>query len=642
MQFKHPEILYFLFLLVIPVLVHLFQLRKFKKEYFTNVKLLKELAIQTRKSSKIKKYLLLATRLLLLASLILAFAQPYFKAKDSESKNNELFVVIDNSFSMQAKGQKGELLKRAVQDLLEHAPENLQLSVVSNSEDFWNTNIKSIERDLQKLSYSPIPFSIENALIKVKSHNSNRGKDILVITDAIGLKTSALDQLPENTKTHFIIPEAEKMENISIDSVYVTQMLDNFYEIGANVSSNFQEDKSIPVSVYNKENLIAKAILKLNQRKQTLRFTIPKDNFNGYVSLNDNSLAFDNSFYFNITKPEISNILSIGETEKSRFLAKIYTQPDFNYRNVELNTLNYSEISKQDAIILNELDQIPQAMHTNLKQFVAKGGNLVVIPSEENEINNINSFLANFGGIQFTNLQSEEKKVTKINFSNPLFSNVFEKKTSNFQYPYITKSFSLKSNASQAITYEDQTAFLSTLSGNNGTLYVFSAPINKQNSNFQNSPLIVPTFYKMGMSNEKNGAKFEIIGNSKPSVVDAIVSKDQVVSIRNKTEEFIPMQQIMDDKIRIISGDNPKTAGNFTIAQNQKEIGNLSFNYDRKESMLTEASSESLGDINQTDSMETFFNTLQTEREDNQIWKWFLIFTLLFLTLEILIQKFIK
>jgi hypothetical protein len=106
MQFKHPEILYFLFLLVIPVLVHLFQLRKFKKEYFTNVKLLKELAIQTRKSSKIKKYLLLASRLLLLASLILAFAQPFFKAIDSENKNNELFVVVDNSFSMQAKDKK--------------------------------------------------------------------------------------------------------------------------------------------------------------------------------------------------------------------------------------------------------------------------------------------------------------------------------------------------------------------------------------------------------------------------------------------------------------------------------------------------------------------------------------------------------
>ena len=86
MQFKNPEILYFLFLLILPILVHLFQLRRFKKQEFTNVKLLKELEIQTRKSSTIKKWLLLATRLLLLAALIFAFAQPFFKAKDFNKK----------------------------------------------------------------------------------------------------------------------------------------------------------------------------------------------------------------------------------------------------------------------------------------------------------------------------------------------------------------------------------------------------------------------------------------------------------------------------------------------------------------------------------------------------------------------------
>ncbi|WP_309597403.1 BatA domain-containing protein [Flavobacterium davisii] len=90
MQFKHPEILYFLFLLIIPVIVHLFQLRKFKKEYFTNVRFLKELIIQTRKSSKIKKYLLLATRLLLLATLILAFAQPFLKQQTKQVKTMNL------------------------------------------------------------------------------------------------------------------------------------------------------------------------------------------------------------------------------------------------------------------------------------------------------------------------------------------------------------------------------------------------------------------------------------------------------------------------------------------------------------------------------------------------------------------------
>ena len=52
MQFKNPAILYFLALLIIPILVHLFQLQKFVKIPFSNVAFLQKLVQQTRKSSR--------------------------------------------------------------------------------------------------------------------------------------------------------------------------------------------------------------------------------------------------------------------------------------------------------------------------------------------------------------------------------------------------------------------------------------------------------------------------------------------------------------------------------------------------------------------------------------------------------------
>ncbi|RVU91861.1 hypothetical protein EH230_02505 [Flavobacterium columnare] len=640
MQFKHPEILYFLFLLIIPVIVHLFQLRKFKKEYFTNVRFLKELIIQTRKSSKIKKYLLLATRLLLLATLILAFAQPFFKATDQAGKNNELIILLDNSFSMQAKGKKGELLKRAVQDLLENIPEETTFSLLTNDTDFWNTHIKAIAKDLQNLNYSPIPFSLENALIKTKSHNNNQGKDILVITDAIGLQTESLSKLPLNNKTYFVVPEAEKTTNAAIDSVFINQSLENFYEIGVLVSSNFKESKSIPISLYNQNNLIAKSIIPLNKNKQTLLFTIPKETFNGYVSLNDNSLAFDNTFYFNFSKPKIVKILSIGDDEKSNFLTRIYTKPEFNFSNSNPNHLDYRSIENQDCIILNELDNIPTAMHTNMKKFVDKGGSLVIIPSEKIIPSNLNAFLKNFTNIQFGNLQNKEKKIMKINFSNPLYIDVFEKRIRNFQYPIVKKSFEVKSGLPQALTYDDQSAFLNTLYKNSGIIYIFSAPLNKEISNFQNAPLIVPTFYKMGISTSKNGLQYQTIGQNKTTIIDALLNKDEIVSITNKEENFIPVQQILENKLKFSCGDNPKKAGNYQIIQNKKNIYPISFNYDRKESQLNNYSN--YNKINTISNLNIFFETLQTERTDQQIWKWFLIFALLFLIIELLIQKFLK
>ncbi|MFN7100032.1 MAG: BatA domain-containing protein, partial [Flavobacterium sp.] len=195
MHFKHPEFLYFLFLLLIPIVVHLFQLRRFKKEYFTNVRFLQALSIQSRKSSTLKKWLLLACRCLLLTALILAFAQPFFESKDSKNANNELYIILDNSYSMQAKGKKGELLKRAVQDLLEHAPEQTTFSLLTNTENFWNTDIKTITNALQNLEYSATPFNVEALLSQIKARKSAFKKDIVIITDAVDLDVKALKNI---------------------------------------------------------------------------------------------------------------------------------------------------------------------------------------------------------------------------------------------------------------------------------------------------------------------------------------------------------------------------------------------------------------------------------------------------------------
>jgi hypothetical protein len=54
----------------------------------------------------------------LLSLIIIAFAQPYLQQK-KENATNEMYIILDNSFSMQAKGKRGELLKGAVQELLE-------------------------------------------------------------------------------------------------------------------------------------------------------------------------------------------------------------------------------------------------------------------------------------------------------------------------------------------------------------------------------------------------------------------------------------------------------------------------------------------------------------------------------------------
>ncbi len=642
MQFKHPEILYFLFVLVIPILVHLFQLRRFKTEYFTNVRILKELSIQTRKSSKIKKWLLLVTRLLLLTALIIAFAQPFFKAKDSNNKSNEMYIVLDNSYSMQAKGKKGELLKRMVQELLENTPENQTFSLITNNETYWNTDIKSIQKEVQNINYSALPFQLESAMAKIKSRKSTNNKDVIIISDAIGLKSKQLKSIDENFNTYFINPEAEQKNNIAIDSVYMSQTLNDFYQIGVNLKSYGEQDNAIPIGLYNNNKLVAKTLVKFEKSETEINFTIPKKDFNGYVSINDASLKYDNTYYFSITKPEKTNVISIGKTDKSAFLNRIYTPIEFNYSNSTIETLDYNTLEKQDAIILNELENLPQALVTNLKSFVEKGGNLVFIPSSESKITDTNRFLGTFGQIQLGSNQNTNKLITKIAFQHPLFQSVFEKKIDNFQYPNTKHNFELKTTNPAILSYEDQTCFLSSIPNQVSNVYVFAAPINKMNSNFQNSPLIVPIFYNMSQNGQKNGVNALTIGENQPFLVATNLSKDEILEVKNDNEKFIPTQQILNNKVKLQFNDYPIFAGNFGIYKKDEIVRNISFNYNRSESNLEQSQSQLLTDYKVVKSIETVFNSLLSDRSNDEIWKIFVILALLFLFLEVLIQKLVK
>ncbi|WP_291152875.1 vWA domain-containing protein [Flavobacterium sp. UBA7680] len=642
MHFKHPEILYFLFLLIVPILVHLFQLRRFKTSYFTNVRFLKELAIQTRKSSKIKKRLLLATRLLLLTCAIIAFAQPFFEAKDSKNASNEMYIILDNSFSMQAKGKKGELLKRAVQELLENTPETAQFSLLTNTENYWNTDIKSSKTALQNLKYSATPFELSSIMAKVKAHKSAHKKDIVIISDAVGLTENDIKNIDSEEKPYFIIPEAEQKNNVSIDSVYINQTLENFYEISVNLSGYGEDFKPISTALYNQNKLIAKTIINFDAKKKKINFTIPKEAFHGYVSIEDNGLTYDNKLFFSISKNKKTNVISIGEPEKSNFLSRIYTSAEFNYNNYSISSLDYNSLEKQNTIILNELVEIPQALQTTLKAFVSKGGNLVVIPSEKSSISNLNSFLGNFGKVQFNNLKTESKLITKINFDHPLFSGVFENKITNFQYPKTSSSFDISSPYPAVLSYEDQSTFVTAIQNPTAGITIFSAPINAANSNFQQSPLIVPLFYKMAQNNQKTGVNALTIGNNQPYFVDVLLTKDAILEVKGTEDSFIPIQQILNNKVKLTFNDFPETAGNYSIFDKKEWVENLSFNYKRTESDLSQVNTNVVSDFKTADTISTIFNTLQTERTDSQIWKWFVIFALLFLALEMAIIKFVK
>ncbi|HWY35176.1 MAG TPA: BatA domain-containing protein, partial [Nitrosopumilaceae archaeon] len=115
MSFVYPTFLYGLFSILIPILIHLFNFRKYKKVYFTNVKFLKELKQESQSKSRLKELLILASRILAIACLVIAFAQPVKVDRNVKVKTGEkaIGIYIDNSFSMEGVNKNGSLLDNA-------------------------------------------------------------------------------------------------------------------------------------------------------------------------------------------------------------------------------------------------------------------------------------------------------------------------------------------------------------------------------------------------------------------------------------------------------------------------------------------------------------------------------------------------
>lgn len=640
MQFKNPEILYALLLLIIPVIIHLFQLRRFEKVAFTNVQLLKAITIQTRKSSEIKKWLTLLTRMLLLTCIIIAFAQPYQSNTSSFNTKRETVIYLDNSFSMQAKGNNGTLLNSAVQDLIEHIDENENINIFTNDLNFPNTSIKALRNDLIELSYSANQLGYEAVVLKgEKAFSKDKGgiKNFMLISDF--QKKQAPFTLKNDSLINYRLVQLTptKTANVGIDSLYISKTTIESLELTVLLSNHGDPIETLPVSLFECDQLMAKSAVSINTTAETV-FTIPNNKaFKGKIAIDDPHLKYDDTFYFNIDKKEPIKVLGINEAD-AVFLKKLYTTDEFDLTLVDFKAFNYNSIVNQNLIILNQLKNIPAGLITSLNSFSEDGGSILIIPSSESGLEAYNQLFNNFLLPRLTSKLSAEKRITKINFSHPLLSNVFNKKVANFQYPKVQTHYAFATSGTPILSYEDSSPFLTQV---NNT-YAFSAALDEDNSNFKNSPLIVPIFYNIGKQSLKLSRLYYTIGTTNTIDISTTLQQDAILKLEQAETSLIPKQKTYSHKVQMITDDQPGLAGTYDVKTTDKVLRHLSYNYDRTESALNYMNLNQVKNSIKSTSVATAIADIKSMTNVNELWKWFVIFAVAFLIIEMLILKFLK
>ncbi len=647
MQFKHPEVLYFMALLAIPIIVHLFHLQRFVKTPFTNVAFLQKLVIQTRKSSRIKKWLLLTTRMLLFTFIILAFAQPYF----SDKKTNELphyAIYLDNSLSTNSQGEKGDLLQTAAHELIDNLSKEASYTLQTNDIFIKDKSEAELKEVLLQVKNTSKKKSIRDVLLKIATENTKQPANTknIIISDFQNVSIEDIKDIKHPTSFIQLTPELE--DNLSIDSITIQESGIESFDIQFFVKNQGPAKNNVPVSLHNNEKLINKQTFSIEENTtKAIRFTIIKPSlFLGKIMLNFNdSFSFDNSFYFVFSTQEKINVMAIEET--SSFLARIYTKDEFNFKQTSVQNINYNDIPKQHLILINDIKTLPKTLISSLIDFIKKGGNIAMIPNAKSDLNTYNSFFQKLALEKIDGVREDSLKISEIHFNHPVFKGVFEKKIRNFQYPSVRSFYATPfKKATSMLSFEDKTPFVSEIKLDKGTVFWVASSLDKKNSNFINSPLVVPVFYQMGKQSLQLSKLYYTIGRKNFIDIKTTTGQREVFSIQNHTSSFIPLQQLYQNKIRITTEDTPKKAGFSFITQEKDTLKPLAFNYSNKESLLQYLDLEKLinkeENVEISSSVEETFKAIHKKNEVQWLWKWFLILSIVSLLLEIFILKFFK
>lgn len=596
--------------------------------------------MQTRKSSQIKKWLVLFLRLLAVAAIVIAFAEPFKASTTALNSAKETTLYIDNSFSMQANGPKGPLLNSALQELLTKIPPKATINWFTNTSSKKGASVQEVKEDFLKLGYTQKQLSAKQVLLKADgffSKDETSDKRLIYISDF--QKNEAFPKVSDRFKVDAVQLTSLLQQNIAIDSAYVVANKTGITQLKVALSAKELSKTTVSVSLYNKDILSSKiAVDFTKQNKQNITFDIDAaTGFKGSISLTDTGLSYDNSLYFSINTPAKLKVLSIN-TANADFLQRLFATQEFEYTTQDANTLNYSLLAQQNCIILNELKNIDTSLSNALKEFSQNGGSVLIIPALDIDITSYNSLLSNLNLGSFERQLVQQKKISNIVFEHPLYSDVFEKRITNFQYPTINSFYTITSKAPTLLGFEDDKPFLLGFKNN----YIATAAFNTQNSNFISSTLIVPTLYNIARQSLETPKLYYTIASYVSFGVAAKLTEDEILNIKDSIVNFIPLQKVKANKVIITTNAYPKSAGTFSINKADEFIESVSYNYNRDETSGIYGDVNNWNGVTPHQNITSLFDAILKENTITDFWKWFALLALVFLIAEMLVLKFYK
>ena len=657
--------LFGLFALAIPIIIHLFNFRRHKIVYFSNTATLKTIEQENAKTKKLKYIISLIMRMLFIAGLVFAFAYPYnpeqkLKVDDAD---NLVAVYIDNSMSMHSQSSEISLIEDArasARKIVSNISPSQRFVLLTNSrqpdnEYPMNQDEMLMSIDAMQTEASPLSFNnLYENLQMIMKRNGFKSASLFMYSDFQDNMMSVDGLVADSAIQLVAMPlKSDYQQNIYIDTVWLSSPILQkglANEINVRVVNESGKDiNGLPVNFEIDGKSVAFNTIDIpanGKNEVAMQFVLHESGENNAtVSINDYPITFDDTYNFVLNVRPIIKIVELSAGVGDLSIKTLFSDDSlFDYQVMNPYRIDQQYLSDCQMVIVDGDANLNETMWQTIIDFANNGGSVVVFPSEVSDK---------------SNLSDDTLSISAISSHHDFFSDIFVNIPNNADLPKVYKHVQIDkkrfSNTLTLISLQNGTSFFTLSKIGGGNVFNFASQFGKDWTNFADNALFVPIMYKVAMLGGQMGRLSYTLGVDKEILINDLTAfSDGDVRIRDAQGSFelIPIVEMRNNRALIRLYDELLGAGFYTVNKGDEVIETTAWNDSRKESKMKFLDREEVDKLLKDKGLNVLAVMKADEIHSNDmmemmvrrsmLWKSFIILALISLLIEILVLRFWK
>jgi hypothetical protein len=390
---------------------------------------------------------------------------------------------------------------------------------------------------------------------------------------------------------------ANSKANISVDSCWLQQPIQMRDQQTAllvrlrNFGDAPVENVRLSLSLNGEQKYVgAVSIPALTEKLDTIPFSVHQIGASkGVVHINDEPINFDNDYYFTVNVKSNFEVYCLAQNPSvSPFKALAAGFKNTHFTFSDYNHINYNQMDQADVIVLQDAEMLNGGVEALIeKRINMRGLSLIVFPSDKHA-EGLNTYLSKLK-VQLGAMYSPGN-LKAVNTQAPFFKDMFRKTDESMEMPTIKNAYKLQTEVSSGVqispileTKEDADIVVAMQKGGL-SLFLFTFPLQGENTNFASKALFAPMLAKMMLSStDRMPLAYDLGASRSIELPYYSAANEAAFHLKSANADIIPEQRIVEQSLFINVHNQLTQPGWYSLGEKAQEQV-LAFNFSRKES----------------------------------------------------------